>query len=59
MFIKKIEIKNFRIFPSDKNFEIDNIKIPNGNLGSGLTVLVGENGCGKTTILEALALTWT
>lgn len=56
MFIKKIDIKNFRIFPSDKNFEIDNINIPNGNLGSGLTVLVGENGCGKTTILEALAL---
>lgn len=56
MFIKKIDIKNFRLFPSEKNFEIDNINIPNGNLGSGLTVLVGENGCGKTTILEALAL---
>lgn len=56
MFIKKIEIKNFRIFPGDKNFEIDNINVPNENPGSGLTVLVGENGCGKTTILEALAL---
>jgi len=28
MFIKKITIKNFRLFPSDKDFEIDNINTP-------------------------------
>jgi DNA repair exonuclease SbcCD ATPase subunit len=56
MFIKKIEIKNFRIFSNNKSFEIDNINAPNGVRGSGLTVFVGENGCGKTTILDAIAL---
>jgi len=30
MFIKKITIKNFRLFPSDKDFEIDNINTPDG-----------------------------
>ena len=48
MFIKKITIKNFRLFPSDKDFEIDNINTPDGtNEGSGLNVFVGENGSGK------------
>ena len=56
MFIKKIEIKNFRIFSNNKSFEIDNINVPDGVRGSGLTVFVGENGCGKTTILDAIAL---
>ena len=56
MFIKKIEIKNFRIFSNNKSFEIDNINATSGVRGSGLTVFVGENGCGKTTILDAIAL---
>ena len=56
MFIKKIEIKNFRIFSSNKSFEIDNINASGGVQGSGLTVFVGENGCAKTTILDAIAL---
>ena len=56
MFIKKITIKNFRLFPSDKDFEIDDLNIPDNNEGSGLNLFVGENGCGKTTLLDAFAL---
>ena len=57
MFIKKITIKNFRLFPSEKNFGIDKINAPDGtNAGSGLNVFVGENGSGKTTLLDAFAL---
>ena len=43
MFIKKITIQNFRLFSSDKQFEIDNLNIPDGsNAGSGLNVFIGE-----------------
>lgn len=57
MFINKITIKNFRLFPSEKDFEIDNINTPDGtNEGSGLNVFVGENGSGKTALLDAFAL---
>lgn len=56
MFISKISIKNYRLFCSEKEFSIDNFNVPDGkNEGSGLTVFVGENGCGKTTILDAIA----
>ena len=57
MFIKKITIKNFRLFQSESDFEIDNINTPDGtNEGSGLNVFVGENGSGKTALLDAFAL---
>ena len=51
MFIKKLHIENFKCF---KSKTIENIGVPNGNKGSGLNILIGENGNGKTTILEAL-----
>jgi len=57
MKIKKIVIKNFRLFETDNAFEVDNINTPDQqNMGSGITVFVGENGCGKTSLLDAMAL---
>jgi len=57
MFIKNIKINNFRIFKSVSDFTIDDINTPDGtNEGSGLNVFVGENGCGKTALLDALSL---
>lgn len=54
MFIKELNIKNFRLF---EEFSVEGFNVPDDeNEGSGLTILVGENGCGKTTILDALAL---
>ncbi len=51
MFIQKITIKNLKCF-QDKTFE--NLAVPNGEKGSGLNILIGENGNGKTTLLEAI-----
>ncbi len=54
MFIRELEIKNYRGFD---DFSLKNIAAPdNTNLGSGLNVILGENGCGKTSILDAIAL---
>ncbi len=55
MFLNELQIENYKLF--DKKFIIDEFNIPdNTNIGSGLTLIVGENGCGKTTILDAIAL---
>lgn len=51
MFIKSLHIENFKCF---KNRTIEHIGMPNGKKGSGLNILIGENGNGKTTILEAV-----
>lgn len=57
MFISRINIKNFRLFNPSEYFIIDGFNVPDGaNEGSGLNVFVGENGCGKTSLLEALTL---
>ncbi len=56
MFIKKITIQNFRLFKNENVFEVDNLNIPDGVVGSGLTIFVGENGCGKTSLLDAFSL---
>jgi predicted ATP-dependent endonuclease of OLD family len=57
MFIKEIEIKNFRLFSNERDFKINDLNTPdNQNEGSGLTLFVGENGCGKTSLLNAFAL---
>jgi len=49
--IKIISIKGFRGFGEKQNI---NFSIPNGKDGSGLSILVGANNCGKTSILEAI-----
>ena len=55
MFLKKLMIENYKLF--EQEFNIDNFNIPDGiNIGSGLTLIVGENGCGKTTILDSIAI---
>lgn len=56
MFIKKITIQNFRLFKDEEIFEIDNLNIPDNTEGSGLSLFVGENGCGKTSLLDAFSL---
>ncbi|HEY5537000.1 MAG TPA: AAA family ATPase [Ignavibacteria bacterium] len=51
LFFKKITIQNLKCF---ENQDID-LNVPDGtNEGSGLNILIGENGNGKTTILEAI-----
>lgn len=57
MFIKSIQIKNYKLFSPDEFFEISDLNIPDGqNKGSGMTIFVGENGCGKSTLLDAFAM---
>ncbi|MEN6328472.1 MAG: AAA family ATPase [Syntrophomonas sp.] len=57
MFIAGISIENYRLFGADTPFVINGFNVPNGSTeGSGINVFVGENGCGKTTLLEALTL---
>jgi len=54
MYIKSLNINNFRCFQEDS--EPITFNVPDGdNTGSGLNILVGENGTGKTTILEAIS----
>ena len=54
MFIREIEINNYRAL---KQFNLSDIAVPDKeNAGSGLNVILGENGCGKTSILDAIAL---
>lgn len=57
MFIKSLTINNFRNFKNEFALSEGDINIPDGNSpGSGLTIFVGENGTGKTTLLDSFAL---
>lgn len=49
-FVRELSIDNFRCFSA----EMIKLAVPNGSLGSGLTLFVGNNGTGKTSVLEAL-----
>lgn len=49
--IRSVTIHGLRGFGEERTI---NFAIPNGVQGSGLTVLVGSNNTGKTTILEAI-----
>ena len=44
--IKKIQIKNFSLYPGDLNFSYDFIQ--------GINLIIGGNGVGKTTFLNIL-----
>lgn len=50
MVIKSLKIKGFRGFSEET---ILKLAIPNGEDGSGLTVIVGPNNSGKSSIIEA------
>lgn len=50
IFVNRINIKNYKCF-RDTNISFS---VPDGQTpGSGLNILIGENGVGKTTVLEA------
>ena len=58
MFIKEVQVNNFRLFAANCPAFCVKLRVPDAqNEGSGLTAFVGENGCGKTTLLDAIALT--
>lgn len=52
MLIRSITVSGVRGFSKSQTIEL---AVPNGSPGSGLTVLVGPNGGGKSTIVEAFA----
>ncbi len=55
MFIKSVDITNYKLFKD--TFTVD-FNVPDGTTkGSGLTILCGENGNGKSSTLEAIGLT--
>lgn len=54
IFIREVHIENYKCF-ADNSLELS---LPDGMTpGSGLTVLIGENGNGKTALLEAINFT--
>ncbi|NCU38612.1 hypothetical protein EOL96_06185 [Candidatus Saccharibacteria bacterium] len=53
MFIRSLTIKNLRCFADET---IGVFSVPDGTTsGTGLNILIGENGSGKTTVLEAIS----
>ncbi|MGH7239046.1 MAG: ATP-dependent nuclease [Candidatus Saccharimonadales bacterium] len=52
MFIKELLVSNFKGFSGAQPTLTFNV--PDGTLGSGLNVFVGENNTGKSTLLEAV-----
>lgn len=51
--LKSLRISNYRGFLSDQEIKF---AIPNGKNGSGITLIVGPNNSGKTSVVEALML---
>lgn len=50
--IKSMDLRGLRSFVKDKPIHF---AVPNGELGSGLTIFVGDNNSGKSTVLEAVS----
>jgi len=50
--IEKMTCHGYRGFSTEQTL---NLAIPNGKRGSGLTVLVGPNGGGKSTLVECFS----
>jgi predicted ATP-dependent endonuclease of OLD family len=52
MFIKRLTVSNFKSFQGKA--EPLELNIPNGEIGSGLNIFIGENNTGKSTIFETI-----
>ena len=52
MFISELKITNFKSFKGSHH--PIKFNLPNGELGSGLNIFVGENNTGKSTIFESV-----
>lgn len=48
--VKCIEISGLRGFSAGQRLDL---AVPNGQVGSGLTIIAGQNNSGKSTIVEA------
>lgn len=46
MFLSELKIKGYKVFDGEFTIKLNN----------GLTVLIGENGCGKTAIIDSIRL---
>jgi putative ATP-dependent endonuclease of the OLD family len=46
MYLSELKIKGYKVFNTEFNIK----------LNEGLTVLIGENGCGKTAIIDSIRL---
>lgn len=53
MYIQSLKLAYFKGF-SNNETRLD-FSIPNGELGSGLNILIGENNSGKSTVFEAIS----
>jgi AAA15 family ATPase/GTPase len=53
IYFNSIQIKGYKGF---KDSGVIPLCVPDGTLGSGLNILVGENGSGKTALLKAVSL---
>lgn len=53
IYFDSIQIKGYKGF---KDSGVIPLCVPDGTLGSGLNILVGENGSGKTALLKAVSL---
>jgi ABC-type lipoprotein export system ATPase subunit len=51
MILKSLRIEGYRGFTKSQTLQF---AAPDGQMGSGLTVLVGPNGAGKSSLIEAL-----
>jgi len=51
--LKSIEIEGLRSFSSNQKILF---ALPNGKAGSGITVIVGENNAGKSTVIDVIRI---
>lgn len=56
LFASAIEISNYHLYGPGRPFLVDDFNVPDEVPGFGLSMIIGENGCAKTSLLEAIAL---